>query len=301
MAQRNINEFNTPDVIRNLPEFHGDYKTIQNFIRTVNPVAELVAQAPEFAQPFWFTAIRNKIQGAASERLRLYGEPETWAGIRTCLLLHFSDHRDQRSLYNQLNSLKQTHSVTSFYDQILELVTALNQKVMNSNHPAAIKQAEIERNLVEGLQIFISGVHEPLRTILFSRAPGALNDAFAIAMQLQFDNKKQFSYQSTNTNSRYVQNQSQLHFQPRIRQVNNYQQRPVVNNNNYNRNNSFRGTSQQNSRFGPNVRNPTPMDVDRSTQNRRQNLQPNQSRRFVAEELFSNENFRNTRPREPRR
>lgn len=90
----NLNDLNTPDVII--------------IISTVNPVAALIITAPENSRQFFLRAIRNKIIGIASDRLRLYGEPEAWTGIRTYLELHFSDHRDQRTLYNQLNSLRQT-------------------------------------------------------------------------------------------------------------------------------------------------------------------------------------------------
>lgn len=73
----NLATLKTPDIIKNLPEFFGNSKDVHNFIKAVDPISNLLAQTPAATQPFWLTAIRNKIKGEANDRLRLHGEPST--------------------------------------------------------------------------------------------------------------------------------------------------------------------------------------------------------------------------------
>lgn len=308
MAQININDFNTPDIIKNLPTFDGKCNELNSFINCVNQVAVFLPQAPENVRPFWLSAIRNKITGAANERLRLYGEPGTWENIREVLKLHFSDHRDVRTLYNQLNLLKQTGQVQTFYDQILELVTALNDKARIANNDnAVVRQAIIDRNLNEGLQVFLNGVREPLRTILLSRNPTTLNGAYAIAMQLQpelpFKPQRTPSNNFTNQNSRYNTNYSQprYHFNnpnhfnnnnpnQSHNHFNNHNQFPNFNNpnhfpnqfnpNNFNHN-QYANPNSVNRRHNFNNNNNNqvePMEVDQSTSNTRRQANNNNNR-----------------------
>lgn len=184
----NIAQLATPDIIKNLPEFRGDMNELHSFISTVNQVATIIDIAPVTIRPFWSLALRNKIKGVASDRLRLCGGPTDWENIRTCLLQHFDDHRDQRTLYHQLSILKQNNlSIHEFNNKVLELVTALNSKVTNEEENNEIKQLLILRNCKEGLETFINGSKEPLKTILLARNPQTLHDAYNIALQIQID------------------------------------------------------------------------------------------------------------------
>lgn len=231
MAQPNMDSFTTPDVIKNLPEFYGDSREIRNFIKTVEPVVALVAASAEDVRLHWFAAIRNKIKGAASERLRLYGEPETWESIRTCLNLHFSDYRDKRTLYRTLCSLKQTNSMYQFYDQVLEVVTALNQKATEMEATAEIKQAEVQYNLKEGLVSFMNGLREPLRTILICRNPATLDSAYAIALTMQTGSPPCVKPTNTNNYNQYQPCACHTnHFENRSHNPNKFQQRAQHNN-----------------------------------------------------------------------
>lgn len=315
----NLAELNTPDIIKNLPEFHGDTKDVHNFVNTVGPVAALLARAPEQQQRFWLSAIRNKIKGAASDRLRLYGEPATWREIKDCLLLHFVDHRDQRTLYQQLNTIRQTGTVSRFFDECLSLVTTLNDRATHEIVDVALRRATIDRNLAEGLQCFMHGVREPLKTILLSRNPTTLHDAFAISMRLQsdqsFSNQQPMGQYGPNqprnysSNSRFGTNnfsQPRAHFSQSRGSSNFHEQRNYNSNNrignqsgqsrynsNYNNNpnyqphpaNAVNSNQAGNSRQAP----PQPMEVDATAQTRRTNNTTNRGR--GNHEIFENEDF----------
>lgn len=310
MAQ--FGAYNTPDIIKNLPEFNGDFRQLDNFIACVNPVALLIETCTEITRPFMLRAIRNKITGNASERLRLYGEPDNWNAIREVLKLHFSDHRDTRTLYSNLNALRQTASINAFYDRVLELVTALNSKARRETTEPRLIQPTIDRNLAEGLQVFINGVNEPLKTILLSRNPTSLDNAYTIAMQLQYDKSTPtFKQNSTNPYGSFgQQNQAP-------RQHNTYQT-PVQNNSypatrHYTPNQQGTHQVRQNNQAHTiqSNRNPfrqEPMEVDQSTGNTRKfphtqargysNQNTVEVEEIEAEEIFAAENFQEEDPLE---
>lgn len=120
----NLADLNTPDIIKNLPNFNGDPRDLQTFVDRVDRIEAILVRSStdQVTISSWLQAIRQKIKGKASDRLRLHGEPQNWPDMRKCLQRHFSDHRDQRTLYSSLNNLRQTTSVNDFYEQILELV-----------------------------------------------------------------------------------------------------------------------------------------------------------------------------------
>lgn len=320
MAEVNIAQLATPDIIKNLPEYYGETKYLNNFIKCVDPVAQILALAPIAAQPFWFASLRNKIKGRASDRLRLNGEPGTWAAIRDCLKVHFSDQRDQRFLVVQLQTLKQNNlSIPEFYDRILELVTALNV-IASEEANENFRNLIVTRNLSEGLETFMKGSKEPLKTILLSRNPPNLSDAYNIALTLNIESRNEHYkvlYTSKthnnnhNSNNNYSYNRNNNHINP-------YNGNNFKNNFNNNYNNGFRNNNNNNlnrytnnkynnnrdGHFGNNsyqrrFDNSAPMDIENTSQvrhnfnrNSRDRNPRQQSPRIVSEELFTNENFR---------
>lgn len=318
----NLQEYNTPDVIKNLPEFYGEYNELNNFLRSVDLATGLIANVNVNIRNFWGLSIRNKIKGKANERLKLYGDPTDWDTIKNILKRHFTDSRNNRTLYNELNSLKQDRSIKEFYDNILSIITALNN-IASEERNQELRIIIIERNMEEGNSTFINGIREPYQTILKSRNPNSIEEAYNIALELQMEYNKptngsvysknkvyQKSFNSPKPFMNYRNNNANYHNYP-----NNNYANPVNRNNNFvnpiNRNNNiaFQPNAGNNSRqYRQNI--VEPMDVDRSTQLRRfpnqnrYNFQnrPNQPQRFVAEELFTQEgNFQakppNTRPR----
>lgn len=312
MNDLNLQQIATPDIIKNLPEFHGDSRSLNVFISCVDPVANIIALVPQDVRPFWLGALRNKIKGRASERLRLYGEPNTWDAIRTILREHFTDNRDQRTLYNQLNLIKQNNLPTSvYYDRILEIVTALNAKCSEEIN-ANLRQLLIDRNMREGLETFINGAKEPLKTILLSRNPRTMSIAFSIANEISQDYHNSYNNQFNqnnylNRNNNYPNRSNNTFHSGNNHNYLNRFNNPFHNGNNNNYPNRFNntfhnGNNHNNFNQRPNNNtsnnNPTPMEVDQRTASRRTyqngNNKFNRNANIYAEELFHNENFQET-------
>lgn len=134
MNQIPIQQLATPDLIKYIPEFNGNPLDLLEFLDFADNAVEVIRVAPEAVQPFWLRALKFKITGKAKAILKLYGNNLTWTEIKTYLISHFSDIRDERTLYAQLVLLKQTNnSVDDFYRRILDILGLLNQKVASRN------------------------------------------------------------------------------------------------------------------------------------------------------------------------
>lgn len=135
----------TPDFIKGIPEFSGDTNDLCEFIECADAAIQVINVSPEQVQPFWTRALKNKITERAKFVLKLYGNTLEWNEIRTYLLSHFSDRRDERTLYAQLVLLRQNNGpIDEFYRNILHIVSLLNTFAASGNLPAEAKQSVIE-------------------------------------------------------------------------------------------------------------------------------------------------------------
>lgn len=75
--------------------------------------------APEEVRPFWSRAIKAKIVGKAKLVISNYGRDLNWQDTKNYLIHHFSDRRDERTLYAQLILMKEdSYGIESFYKRI---------------------------------------------------------------------------------------------------------------------------------------------------------------------------------------
>lgn len=184
-----------------------------------------------------------------------------------------------RTLYNQLNNITQTGSIQRFYDEILEIVTALNVKINSEENNDNIREPLIERNLTEGLQTFMAGIREPIKTILLSRNPDSLNTAFEIAIQIQDNSLKTNTFSNNNYRTSYFHNQQNNRFSKQ----NNYQ-RGITQNYQPNPNhNQYSAQTHRQNHFQRNHPNFAP----------RQNTQSYQNNQVEAMEVDPSANIRN--------
>lgn len=247
--QINIAQLATPDFIRKLPEFDGNPIDLNDFIEALDSIVLIIAQAPEGVQPFWSRALKSKIVGKAKGVLKLYGNNLDWPEIRTYLISHFSDKRDERTLFAQLMLIKQNNSaVEEFYQNVLDLVGLLNNKVSAKDIINEAKVALIQTNQETGLRSFINGCRDPLKNILKARQPQTLIQAYEIAIEEQRDRPELVNYVGLNygnrTNNNYTQNRKTNNFN-NFRLNNNYNN-PRNYNNNINNINRYNSNNYQN-------------------------------------------------------
>lgn len=94
------------------------------------PLLRRAQNSPMF--DVWMQSIRSKITGDADTVLELYGTPLDWDDIKTNLISHYSDKRNEVSLTRDLFQLSQTTTVVSLYESVRHIISLLvNQLNLN--------------------------------------------------------------------------------------------------------------------------------------------------------------------------
>lgn len=176
-----------PDAIKDLPKFDGNPRLLFEFIQNVEEILSLIPQVDGTIQgKILLRAIRNKIIGPANEILNMYGTPLVWTSIRSNLVLHYSDKRNETSLIRDLHNLKQNQgSVEQFYSKIIEIFATISNHI--KVHDTNLNVIKAKNDLYEEmcLNTFLVGLREPLGSTIRAMKPTTLPQAFAFCIQEQ--------------------------------------------------------------------------------------------------------------------
>lgn len=221
-----------PDVIKDLPEFHGDKDTLHEFISNVDEIIdlckELLTEDQEIPTAF-LRAIRNKIKGQANKDIFNYGTFTTWDKLKVDLITHYSDKRSEVSLIRDLHStLQGINSTEVYYTNVLKVQTALINQVRLKENDVKVKE-KLYKEMC--LSQFLANLREPLGSIIRSRDPKTLPEAFEFCTT-----EENMYYQKNRLSIRPQYNWPNNLNIPQIRQTNyqfrqNYQVRPPIQNN----------------------------------------------------------------------
>lgn len=335
IEMENIQIFNSlriPDVVKDLPNFDGNPRTLYDFLSNVEEILTILNLADGCAYgKIILRAIRNKIIGQANEILNMYGTPIQWAIIKNNLITHYSDKRNETSLIRDLHLIKQgTETVEKYYASIIEIFSTMINHIRV--HEIDINVIESKRKLYEEmcLNTFLSGLKEPLGSTIRAMQPKSLAEGLNLCLKeqniyyirgTQGINKTQVNVPQSNLNQQNFKfhnlprpplNSNQTNFKltyptnpypilptPNIPRFNNHLTRPNFSNNNYFKPPQFqpqRNLPLNQNHFRPtlnhNIKNPEPMDTSSANSKFRYN-QPNYTPKFKSEELFNVESDRN--------
>lgn len=239
-----LNALKIPDGIKTLPTFEGNPKLLFDFIQNVEEILEIVKELENSpVYKFWLRAIRNKVVGQANEVLNTYGTNLVWKEIRENLISHYSDKRSETILIKDLYGLVQNNTIEGFYSQIIEINANLtNQLNIHEENSVVVKSKSILYAEM-CLQVFLTGLIEPMGSIIRARNPSSLKEAFAYCICEQNINYAKRSknpqlkkpFQPTTVfkpNYNYPQQFNRLNtsnFLPRFNQPNMYNNQPKIN------------------------------------------------------------------------
>lgn len=187
----------TPQIIRILPPFDGNPIKLHSFIRSIDdlmPEIERVRGTPAYT--VWLLAIRSKIIGDADSVLEFYGTSTDWDEIKTNLVTHYSDKRDEVSLTKDLFKLSQKDkNIEDFYKEIqFSLSLMVNQ--LNLNEPNRdVRSAKTQFYQDMGLKVFLAGLNEPIGQVIRAQCPTSLKDALRRCLE-----ERNFHYQKPKSN-----------------------------------------------------------------------------------------------------
>lgn len=183
-AESVLKSLQTPQILRDLPSFDGNPVKLHSFIRAIDNLIPIIDSVRGTNMHIiWIQAIRSKIVGDADNVLELYGTNLSWDEIKSNLITHYSDRRDEISLTRDLFGVCQTGSVEDFYGKISHIVSLLvNLLNINENNP----QVKSAKNLFYqqmGLKVFLSGLKDPLGPIIRAQAPRNMKEALRLCLE----------------------------------------------------------------------------------------------------------------------
>lgn len=229
-----FNNLRIPDCIRHLPQFEGNPRLLFEFLTNVEEILNTLSLIANIENSPYYTillrAIRNKIVGPANEVLDMYGTSLNWKEIKQNLILHYSDKRNETSLIRDLHSLSQnSKTIEQFYGEIIENLSAANNFIQIHETEQSVITSKRNLHAQMCLNVFLTGLKEPLGATVRAMKPSTLAEAFAYCIQEQ-----NISYQR-NGHPNHQRNPQKQNFtnKPNNNFTPNFQ--PNFNRNNYNR------------------------------------------------------------------
>lgn len=170
-----------PAIVRDLPDFFGDPREINQWVRDVEDVLELYDDLKTtFQFHLLLKTIRRKIKGEANEVLITNNVQLEWTNIRETLRLYYADKRDLMTLDHQLKSSSRdrNESIESYYARIQELLTLISSNISSSDAWIGHESALIKLYCQISLDVFIRGLGEPLSLFCKNFKPANLAEAY---------------------------------------------------------------------------------------------------------------------------
>lgn len=169
----------TPQIIRVLQPFDGNPIKLHSFIKSIDdlmPEIERVRNTPAYT--VWLLAIRSKIIGDADSVLEFSGTSSDWSEIKSNLITHYSDKRDEVTLTKDLFKMTQKDKpIEEFYKEIQFCLSLMvNQLNLNESN-IDIRNAKNHFFQEMGLKVFLAGLNEPIGQIIRAQCPSSLKDA----------------------------------------------------------------------------------------------------------------------------
>ena len=196
-----LKKLQTPHILRDLPCYDGNPVKLHQFLRAIDNIMPVIDEArgtPMYS--VWIQCIRSKITGEADTVLELYGTELSWHEIKTNLVTHYSDKRDEVSLTRDLFKLSQTGSVEEFYGKVSHIISLLLNQLSLNEINGAIRASKKLFYQEIGLKVFLAGLKEPLGPIIRAQAPSSMREALRLC--------------SEESNYNYVRNPFKTHTPP---------------------------------------------------------------------------------------
>lgn len=281
-----------PDAVKDLPVYDGNPKTLYEFLENVEEILKLILAIDGTPQAkIILRAIRNKISGQANEVLNMYGTPLEWNAIRINLITHYADKRNETSLIKDLHICKQnTESVEQFYAKIIAIFSTMMNHIKVNENNAQVVQSKQLLFAEMCLNVFLSGLKEPLGSTIRSMRPNSLADALKYCLDEQNINyiKNGMSHSHRNSMSSPNSNNNNNLKNFNVPQNNSYPR------NSYNNNHNFRFSPQRFQSNNHNQANYSPQ-LSNNNNNNANNKFGNNSKGYVPHAFyrFPNNNYNN--------
>ncbi|XP_055909559.1 probable serine/threonine-protein kinase clkA [Eupeodes corollae] len=282
------------DLITKIPEFDGNSKNLVDFLDRVDCIIHTVESFEESAKVILVGYVKDKITGKARCQLQRHGRLTTWAEIKEVLKNNFGERMSIEKLIDSIRTARVSTTIEDYYNKINILLSRIYSVYLLANNANEMTQT-IESNQRIALQAFKYNLPEPTKSIILSRNPNSLRDAFKIIQELNHQrlgpstgrNDVGSSYNNSRSNyNSFSRNNNSSRGHKHNRQYNNYNYGGSSGSNysstNQNNNGSQNGNSRsnQNNNFNQSGQSRRSFNNNTSGQSRQvnNNANSNQSR-----------------------
>lgn len=169
------------DFIARLPEFSGEDNNLIEFLERVDAIAPTVLTFNETNRAVLTGYIRDKIVGKARRTLQRQGRLDNWSEIKETLKSNFGERLAKNVLLDKIRTARVTTTIEDFYNNLNNYLSRINNtQLLNNEHDQEI----FDSNNRIALECFKDNLPEPTRTIILSRNPTKLNEAFKIILEI---------------------------------------------------------------------------------------------------------------------
>lgn len=194
-AEDVLKSLQTPSTLRDIVPFDGNPIKLHQFLKAVDrimPIMQRASNSPMF--DVWMQAIRSKVIGDADTVLELYGTELNWDEIKSNLITHYHDKRDEVSLTRDLFKLSQTNTVQELYESISYIISLLINQLNFNEKDSNVKTAKQKYYQEIGLKVFVAGLRPPLGPIIRAQQPSTLKEALRFCSEESNYNYVQSSF-----------------------------------------------------------------------------------------------------------
>uniref|UniRef100_A0AB38Z2X6 Gag protein n=1 Tax=Chuta errantivirus TaxID=3078401 RepID=A0AB38Z2X6_9VIRU len=223
-----------PDILKELPTFHGDPKELYSFLRDAGELISLfnpsASSTVQQRNQFYMVCktIRRKIKGEANNALVNSNVNYNWYAIRDTLITYYGEKRDLITLDQQLsNCCQKGKTIDDYYNEVCELLSHISNCISTDpdySKPDAAK-AMLKFFNKKAIDAFIKGLNGQIGRFAKNANLDSLASAYSYCISYQnLEYRKDYlnSQKNAPVNQKYGQNQQQPPKTPVYRQANQY-------------------------------------------------------------------------------
>lgn len=294
------------DLISKIPEFDGNSSSLLYFFDRIDSLVPILTSLDSNSTTILSGFINDKIVGKARIEIQKHGRLNDWCQIKEVLKTNFAEKKSINTLIDQIRTARIRTNVEEYYNYLNNLISKINVSLMLENNNDA---SLIESNKRIAFDSFKHNLPEPTKSIVLSRNPSSLNEAYKIIVELGHQNfgpnstqsfyrrnnqnhfsnlryNNNFTFNRQNHSNSNFSNQNNNSNQTNMRQNNQHRQNRQYNNTqnnhfnntnsqNFSNNNSLRDQSRRSNRnrFGNNTQEPMDITLNQNRNRNDQNVQ----------------------------
>lgn len=164
--------------LSSMPPYDGNENSLLWFIERIDSMIPIFESFPVDFKILLMGNIKDKIVGNARRSLLINGNADNWPLIKKVLIDNHGEKNSVDELIDKIRSCRCNSSIEFFYNKLNTLLCRLNNALYFSTNN--ITEINYESNCRIALNSFKYGLPEPVKSIIISRNPANLKDAYDI-------------------------------------------------------------------------------------------------------------------------